>query len=79
MTAKTQLTPYAQAWRDYQATASYQKLIALMKQDAPNEGDVYLVNRIKEAFDAGWTARGERIKAIAEQFAHVLSSEVKDA
>lgn len=50
-------TPYARAWREFQDSPEGLKVLAAASIGVSLSNHKYYVNRVKQAFDAGWNAR----------------------
>lgn len=48
-------TPYTKAWDEFVESARYARLMELHRTN-PSPADMYIENRIRSAFDAGWCA-----------------------
>lgn len=73
MGEKQKMSAYAMAWQVFEESESFTKLLNLASKVEPETGAVYLANRIKEAFDAGWNARGVRVKKAAEAMVNLFA------
>lgn len=49
-------TPYARAWREWQDSPEGLNVLAASSIGVPLSKHQYFVNRVKQAFDAGWNA-----------------------
>lgn len=58
MKAEIMETPYSRAWAEFRGTAEFDTLMRKARREPT--ADMYLENRIRAAFDAGWNRRASQ-------------------
>lgn len=67
-------TPYSRAWQNFSMTNEFVKLCDPQTVSSDRK---YLINRLREAFDAGWNAKTSLIFDAISQMADVSEGREK--